>query len=459
MSESSNAKPPRITKSVFNSILKQQQEAEANPKAKKEKKEGEEGATKKKEKKRKANRNFQVLVTDEEEYKSLIDRMEHSIKRTTDCPVGLVGNRYASFDPITGQPCLYFMLGIPHQRVGEKRNKGIAPNSDDCYGSFASEMTAFVYLFKVLSLPRDHPMVQQTREYFRVSPKTFANKFSDEAINTFCAGVAKSKLVPPGTGNPPHLPQLGKNQKYYKSVWFYNRPGIEIPTNLNVIDTDRLLSESGLSKADADFYNYQDFIEADASVRAFKKENGQANKYWRELLRTKGPEEASRLFLLEFPEQDKDSPSSQSSSSSSKKRKTPPNTPSNSSSSSSSSNKAAKIEEDQDLRTTMKDIESKILRSSAINYYSDYDSSSSEERETDPQPATDDFEIEDLSSSSSSSDEEPPVPLKKTPQPTRSSGNNPRPSSSANAHVPQKKAPLQNSNSRPGTPVNNRRRQ
>ena len=133
MSESSNAKPPRITKSVFNSILKQQQEAEANPKAKKEKKEGEEGATKKKEKKRKANRNFQVLVTDEEEYKSLIDRMEHSIKRTTDCPVGLVGNRYASFDPITGQPCLYFVLGIPHQRVGEKRNKGIAPNSDDCY--------------------------------------------------------------------------------------------------------------------------------------------------------------------------------------------------------------------------------------------------------------------------------------------------------------------------------------
>ncbi len=420
--------PPKIPKSVFNSIQKKvEQEASQPPKEKKPKKE----------KKKVRSKEFDAKIDDMAEYERIMAHFESTIGLLTQAPISSLCNKLCYTDRVTTQPCLYYCLSIPHFRVGEKRAKSTAPTTDDFYGTFASEISLFSFLIGICGLARTNPIVQHCREYYKISPKTLERKFSDAAITNFLETIKKSRAVPLGTLPIPHISQLGRGKKLYKAVWYYNTINVEIPDNLRWINTDRVVAEEGLLTNQAPelqayrFNTYLDFTESEAAVQAHKAANSSSNKYWRDIIKEKGAEEAMKLYYAEFPEKEasqrttgtkrKDAALSKLRNSDQKK-------------------KVQKVEDNQNLETTMKDIESKILRSSAINYYSDDDSTGEEEEEIQcSQPV---FEELDLSSSSSEEEEEPVV-LKKAEQPLRNSGNKPAP------HVIVKPQPSSSSNKFP----------
>ena len=431
--------PPKIPKSVFNSIQKKVElEAAQPPKEKKPKKE----------KKKARSKEFDAKVEDIEEYERTCQHLESTVGLLTQAPIISLGNKLCYSDRLTAQPCIYYALSIPHVRVGQKRANNIAPDTDDFYGTFASELSLFSYLIGVMELPRTHPMVQHCREYYKISPKTLEKKFSDTAIDSFLETIKRSKASPLGNLPIPHISQLGRGKKLYKAVWYFNKPDIEIPENLRWINTQKVIEEEGLlDKMDVRlntyrFNTYADFKECEAQVQAHKAANSNSNKYWRDLIKEKGAEEAMRLYREEFPEKKetttkttgaKRSPASSKLRNSDQKKK------------------VQKIEDDENLETTMKDIESKILRSSALNYYSDEASTGEEEEEEEIEASQPVFEDLDLSSSSSDDEEEDTLPLKPVEQPLRNSGNKPRPQPHV---IVKQQAPISKaSNSSPRTPT------
>lgn len=388
--------PPKITKSTFNAILKKVKEDQANPKVK-EKKE-----VKKKEKKTKNPKDFAAHVEDIEAYDAIVATMKSQVGLLGETPVTLVNNRYCMIDNTSGQLCQVWAIGIPHRRVGTKRSAGLRPHPNDFYGCFASEMSLFYYLMYILGVNRDHPLVKHSREYHKISPKLFETKFSDEAIHTYAESLNKSKVTGYGTGSIPFLSQFGRGKKFLKSVWYFNRPDVDIPDALNWIDTDKLLEENGYEKNDIlNFYSYSDFIEQQEKVKENKKENSERNKYWKKIIEEMGTDEAATYFVENFPQNPKPFGTG-------KKRKLP-----SPSSGGESTAKAQKIEDDQNLHETMKDIEGLILRSSACNFYSDEDSTGDEEEKSE--------EIHLSSSDSESSEEEEEVVTPTTPPPPPSS--------------------------------------
>lgn len=408
---------PKIPKAVFNAIQKKiEQESTLPPKEKKEKKE---------QKLKKKKDGFEAKVEDFPDYDHIIGHLDSTVGLLTQAPVVTLCNKLCYSDRLTAQPCLYYTLSIPHFRVGQKRAGGIAPTTDDFYGTFASEISLFAFLMGILGLRRTHPIVQHSREYYKVSPKTFERKFSEKAINNFLDSIKKSRASPLGTTPIPHISQLGRGKKLYKAVWYFNTSNIEIPEALKYIDTNSVIDEEGLlEKMDPTlqsyrFNNYEDFCAAESAVQNLKEANANSNKYWRNIIKEKGAEEAARLYAQEFPPSEKKVTG--------QKRKTP----TRSDEQQPKKKTPKRAEDDENLSNTMKDIESKISRSSAVNYYSDEESTGDEICGTQQL----DFEEVTFSSSSSEDDEPEPVLQKTTPQPMRNSGNRP--------HVVQKVAPPQ----------------
>ena len=401
--------PPKITKSTFNALQKKYKEELANPKEVKKKE------TKKKEKKSKNPKDFAAHVDDMDAYHNTCQKMKAQIGSLGEAPITLVNNTFARIDNTSGQLCLVWAIGIPHKCVGTKRSQGIKPGPEDFYGCFAHETSLFYYLRYILGVDREHPLVKHSREYYKISPKVFETKFSEENLRAYAEALNKSKVNGIGTGSIPYLSQFGRGKKFLKTVWYFNRKDVPIPDNLNWIDTDELLHDNGLEKGDvANFYSYEDFTEQQTKVSENKKENSAKNKYWKQLIEEMGPEEAAAYFSQHFPQSTQPFGAG-------KKRKASSSNPTQEDTSSSSSVKAQKIEEDKNLHETMKDIEGLILRSSACNFYSDEDSTGDEEEEeSSSQQVFENAEEINLESSESESSEEEQKPTTPPLSPTQS---------------------------------------
>jgi hypothetical protein len=327
-----------------------------------------------KKKKQKGRKPFAVRPSDPAEYEALVTKLESTIGTATDFNFIPIGDRYAVPDSYTGQPCLYYFHSIPTDAVGVKRAAGIKACTDLFLGTFISHLSLFAYLLHRVKLGRDHVMVQQAMEWFGYSQASFDKKFPPERLQAFAKQVETSRLIGNGTANIPFQQQLGKTQKILRNASFFNGRDQEIQEGRNVIDTDRVLSESLRNNSFGYAFNsFADFEREDRKVRDQKKKSAEDGKYWSDRIREVGEEQAMKEFTEKMKEND--IPIHQVAAGGGGKRKRV-----SGASSSSGSRKQAKAEEHAGLRDTMASVAGKIRSRSSEDFY-DIDLGTSDEEE------------------------------------------------------------------------------
>lgn len=291
----------KIPKSSLNAIIDRYN----NPKEKKEKVKKDKAdtssstsATNGKGKSRTQAKDFEVQVTpaQRDDYSKAVARIKHEIGTLLEprfCNLGVSG-RVALCDSLTGAPCKFFFFSIPTEEVGKQRAQNIQGGNQLFLGTFNSELSMFCYLLKIVKLPRDHPIVQQTAEYYGVK---LADKYSDATLQDHINSLEKSKISNfIDSLNPvPFSSQLGRSVRSLKNVFFYrNRSVEEYDNTRKYFDGQKFLREKQILRAQ--FYDYADFVQADNAAKRRKQTSQSIKKQWTEHISKVGPEQA----LIDF---------------------------------------------------------------------------------------------------------------------------------------------------------------
>ena len=288
---------PRIPKSTLKQIV----EKVTHVKEKKEKKEkavssdepkpkGGKGSGKS----RSTAKDFEAPVADEAEYEHQIQVLKKTIGLLSIPRVVNLGRaRCAIADNLTGCPAKYYVFSIPTRAVGKLRKENIRATEGYFIGTFVSEISMFTYLRCIAGLPRDHPIILHTAEYYGIS---FANKYSEETLNTYHQAVFNSKTWH-GFNAPPMPSQLGRSQKSLKNAFFFREGDSDLyDSTKRYLDGAKIRGHYSI--VGARFFDYKEYLEENGKAKN-RKLNGQIKKAeWTDHVNAVGIDQALKDYEL-----------------------------------------------------------------------------------------------------------------------------------------------------------------
>lgn len=227
------------------------------------------------------------------EYDLTVDAIKSHIGTLDNFRVCTIHNKYFAVDSYCGAPIPFNLWSIPLNGVSRYREQGLRAPPSLFLGSFINETSMLAYLLHVAELPVEHPIVQNTADYYgiKLDKKLAKNQSNLNSVEEFSNSVYRSRCLG-GTAALPLPLQSGRSIKAVSKTWFYKNSHTKtIDEKLRYYDTDEVIKQRGLLDTFS-FNQYDDYLEAKAHVKDVRSKARLDREYWTNYIKEHGIEAA-----------------------------------------------------------------------------------------------------------------------------------------------------------------------